>query len=211
MGFGRIEVGLAEAVRYRGIGRVMERIAGRSGATGGEKEEIGAESFFFGEEIQTLMTGPPENGSSFTALLGLPANQAMELLHSPESDTAPAELSGEAWKDNNMNPHKPYYCSPTFPSNAALIERAARFSIFAAGENSPETSSVPSNSSYKVKNEPTDTDSNPNSLPPLISNPTVENKNQRSTKRKEREKKVGARQIRVCRVSNFGNHLNICD
>lgn len=171
----------------------MERIAGtggRSGSTGGEKEEIGAESFLFGEEIQRLMTGPPENGSSFTALLGLPANQAMELLHSQESDTAPAELSGEAWRDNHMNPDKLYYCSPTFPANTTLIDRAARFSVFAAGENSPETSSVPSNSSHKVKNEPTDTDSNPNSLPPLISNPTVENKNQRSTKRKEREKKA---------------------
>lgn len=192
----------------------MERIAGtggRSGSTGGEKEEIGAESFLFGEEIQRLMTGPPENGSSFTALLGLPANQAMELLHSQESDTAPTELSGEAWRDNHMNPHKLYYCSPTFPANTTLIDRAARFSVFAAGENSPETSSVPSNSSHKVKNEPTDTDSNPNSLPPLISNPTVENKNQRSTKRKEREKKVGALQIRVSRVSIFGNHLNFTD
>lgn len=192
----------------------MERIAGtggRSGSTGGEKEEIGAESFLFGEEIQRLMTGPPENGSSFTALLGLPANQAMELLHSQESDTAPAELSGEAWRDNHMNPDKLYYCSPTFPANTTLIDRAARFSVFAAGENSPETSSVPSNSSHKVKNEPTDTDSNPNSLPPLISNPTVENKNQRSTKRKEREKKVGALQIRVSRVSIFGNHLNFTD
>ena len=185
-----------------GFGRVMERIAGtggRSGSAGGEKEEIGAEPFLFGEEILKLMIDPPENGSSFTALLGLPANQAMELLHSPESDTAPTELSVEAWRDNLMNPHQPYYCSPTFPSNTALIDRAARLSIFAAGENSPDTSSVPLNLSYKVKNEPTDTDSNPNSLSPLISNPTVENKNQRSTKRKEREKKVGTFQIRVCR------------
>lgn len=66
-------------------------------------------------------------------------------------------------------------------------------SVF-AGEYSPETSSAPSNSSAnldKVKNEPVETDSNPNSSQHQSSDPTVDNKNQRtSAKRKEREKKV---------------------
>lgn len=67
------------------------------------------------------------------------------------------------------------------------------FSVF-AGENSPEASSVPSNSSAnleKVKNEPVETDSNPNSSQHQSSDPTADDKSQRpSAKRKEREKKV---------------------
>lgn len=49
-------------------------------------------------------------------------------------------------------------------------------------------------SSQKVKSEPlTESDSNPNSSPqPLVSDPTVENKGQRPTKRKDREKKAKA-------------------
>ncbi|XP_057982458.1 transcription factor bHLH48-like [Malania oleifera] len=170
----------------------MERIAGivvRSDGARGETEGTGEESYQFGEEIQGMMlTAPPETGSSFTALLELPANQAMELLHSSGSAEAPAVLDH----------HKPYShslsSSLTFPSSAALVERAARFSIFAAGsEDSPETSSMPENSSansYRVKSEPTDTESNPNSTMPLLSDPTVQNNSQRPTKRKEREKKV---------------------
>ncbi|TXG70499.1 hypothetical protein EZV62_005434 [Acer yangbiense] len=144
------------------------------------------DSLQFNEEIQHLMTVPPENANSFTALLELPAPQAMELLHhSPESNASaapPFQFSGGA----NL----------TFPSNTALIERAARFSVFAAAadnnnNNSPETTgSVPSNSSGnlgKVKSEPAESDSNqdnPNSSQP--------NQNQKSMKRKEREKKAKA-------------------
>ncbi|KAK1575749.1 hypothetical protein Q3G72_007972 [Acer saccharum] len=148
------------------------------------------DSLQFNEEIQHLMTVPPENANSFTALLELPAPQAVELLHhSPESNASaapPFHFSGGA----NL----------TFPSNIALIERAAKFSVFAAAadnnnnnnnNNSPETTgSVPSNSSGnlgKVKSEPAESDSNqdnPNSPQP--------NQNQKSMKRKEREKKAKA-------------------
>ncbi|KAA8517024.1 hypothetical protein F0562_017158 [Nyssa sinensis] len=167
-------------------------------ATCGDKnEEIGIESLQFGEEIQSLMSVPPETGSSFTALLELPANQAVVLLHSPESHEAPAELSGEVWRNGSIDHPKPYQpqsfaCTPTFPSNTALLERASRLSVFAATENSPETTSIPSNSSatsHKVKQEPIESYSNPDSSP-ILSDPTVLNKNQKSTKRKEREKKV---------------------
>ncbi|KAF8398438.1 hypothetical protein HHK36_017365 [Tetracentron sinense] len=173
-----------------------------SGSCRDGKGEIGEESFQIGEGIQTLMTenllqdAPlPETGSSFTALLGLPENQAMELLHSPEAGESPGILTSEIWRDREKDQKTLSYsfnCSPTFPSNAALVERAAKFSIFAAAENSPQTSSVPSNSSensLKLKNEPTDSESNPSSSP-IFSDPTTLNKNQRSAKRKEREKKV---------------------
>ncbi|XP_059668474.1 transcription factor bHLH48-like [Cornus florida] len=172
--------------------------------------EIGVESFQFGEEIQRLMSAPPEAGSSFTALLELPANQAMSLLHSPQSDDTPAELSGEVWN----NHHNPYHiqslnCTPTFPSNTALLDRASKFSVFAATVNSPETSSIPSNSSgnsHKVKPEPFDSDSNPDSSP-MASDPTVSNKNKKSTKRKEREKKVkvSAKKSKSVANESFGD------
>ena len=149
-----------------------------------EPEETGLESLQFRDEIQRLMTVPPENASSFTALLELPATQAMQLLHS-----SPHSAGGGG------DEHKPYSSSSsftngnlTFPSNKALIERAAKFSVYAAAadaEISPETSSVPSNSSAnldKVKTEPAETDSNPGS-----SNKT---QTQKLAKRKEREKKV---------------------
>ncbi|KAJ4773256.1 basic helix-loop-helix (bHLH) DNA-binding superfamily protein [Rhynchospora pubera] len=59
------------------------------------------------------------SGASFTALLGLPPNRAVELLH-----------------------------EPTFPSDPALVDRAARFSVFAAAAAassapSPEVSPPP--------------------------------------------------------------------
>ncbi|KAG6640869.1 hypothetical protein I3843_09G034100 [Carya illinoinensis] len=161
-----------------------------------DQEEAGFESLQFREEIQRLIAVPPENASSFTALLELPATQAMELLHSPHSeDGDPAPLSADSLHGISDD-HKSYISSfngnLAFPSNKALVERAAKFSVFASGENSPETSLVPSNSSAnleKVKSEPAETDSNPNSSQPLISDPTVESKTQRSAKRKEREKK----------------------
>ncbi|PQQ07971.1 transcription factor bHLH48-like [Prunus yedoensis var. nudiflora] len=119
------------------------------------------ESLQFREEIHRLMAVPPENASSFTALLELPPTQAMELLHlSPEanSTTTPAAISGEARVQH------PFNSSLRFPTNPALIERAAKFSIF-AGEGSPETSSIPSNSGADLEKRS-------------------------SAKRKEREKKV---------------------
>ncbi|KAL6273041.1 hypothetical protein ACE6H2_023733 [Prunus campanulata] len=145
------------------------------------------ESLQFREEIHRLMAVPPENASSFTALLELPPTQAMELLHlSPEanSTTTPAAISGEARVQH------PFNSSLRFPTNPALIERAAKFSIF-AGEGSPETSSIPSNSGAdleKVKTEPVETDSNPNSSQLTLD--ATKNNQRSSAKRKEREKKV---------------------
>lgn len=163
-----------------------------------DQEETGFELLQLREEIQRLIAIPQENASSFTALLELPATQAMVLLHSPHSEEGtPAPLSGDSLHGISDD-HKSYISSfngnpPTFPSNEALIERAAKFSVFASGENLTETSSVPSNSSAnleKVKSEPAETESNPNSSQPLVSDPTVDSKTQRSGKRKEREKKV---------------------
>lgn len=145
------------------------------------------ESLQFREEIHRLMAVPPENASSFTALLELPPTQAMELLHlSPEANSTPtpAAISGEARVQH------PFNSSLTFPTNPALIERAAKFSIF-AGEGSPETSSLPSNSGAdleKVKTEPVETDSNPNSSQLTLD--ATKNNQRSSAKRKEREKKV---------------------
>ncbi|KAL5154935.1 Transcription factor bHLH48 [Glycine soja] len=156
------------------------------------------ESIQFNEEIQGLMAPAPENASSFTALLELPPTQAVELLHSPESDSArkPPNCHVSA----NQKPYllNSFGSNLTFPSNAALIERAAKFSVF-AGENSPpppgEACLIPAGTGStldRVKNEPQETDSNPCSSSRLgcISDPAVENNIQRTAKRKEREKKV---------------------
>ena len=145
-----------------------------------EPEETGLESLQFRDEIQRLMTVPPENASSFTALLELPAPQAMQLLHSSPNSAGGGGDEHKAYSSSFTNGNL------TFPSNKALIERAAKFSVYAAAaEISPETSSVPSNSSAnldKVKTELAETDSNPGS-----SNKT---QTQKLAKRKEREKKV---------------------
>ncbi|GFY98283.1 basic helix-loop-helix (bHLH) DNA-binding superfamily protein [Actinidia rufa] len=134
-------------------------------------EEIGVESLQLGEEIQRLMAPPPpETASSFTALLELPPETAMELLHSPENDETAPKLAGEAHR-RLLSPN----FTPTFPSDAALLERASRFSVFAVEKNLI-------GDSHRVKQEPVDSESNPN----CSSDP---NNNQKSTKRKEREKK----------------------
>lgn len=170
-----------------------------SSPIGRQSDDTGLESLQFCEEIQGLMTIPAENASSFTALLELPATQALELLHSPDSGggATAAVVNDDSFQHCIKDVPKPYFsafnCNLTFPTNSALIERAAKLSVLAE-EHSPETtSSVLLNSSVnleKVKNEPTtETDSNPNPLQTLISDPTVENTNQRSAKRKEREKK----------------------
>ncbi|NP_001242250.1 transcription factor bHLH48-like [Glycine max] len=155
-------------------------------------------SIQFNEEIQGLMAPAPENASSFTALLELPPTQAVELLHSPESDSArkPPNCHVSA----NQKPYllNSFGSNLTFPSNVALIERAAKFSVF-AGENSPpppgEARLIPAGTGStldRVKNEPQETDSNPCSSSRLgcISDPAVENNIQRTAKRKEREKKA---------------------
>lgn len=132
-------------------------------------EQTTFESIQFNEEIQGIMAPATETANSFTALLELPPTQVVELLHS-------SEITGK--------PPKPYplTCNTgnlTFPSNAALVERAARFSVF-AGENSTNSLNLP-----QVKDELPE-----NEEGGCVSDPTVENTNSKSAKRKEREKKV---------------------
>ncbi|KAK2986549.1 hypothetical protein RJ640_019519 [Escallonia rubra] len=132
----------------------------RSADCGEKAEEIGAEHFQLGEEIRTLVSAPPASGSSFTALLELPATQAVKLLHSPELEETPraAELP------------------PVFP--------ACKLSVFLGAGNSPETGSIP------VKQELTDSDSPPDNSLPLAADPMAVDGDRKLTKRKEREKKV---------------------
>lgn len=134
-------------------------------------EEIAEDSLQFGEELQTLMSVPPESGNSFTALLELPPNQAVKLLHTPD------KIAEKIAEHPNVYPY-----APMFPSNSALIDRASKFSVFAT-ENSPEKS-VP------VKQEPVESDSHRNSSPGM-SDSVVPSSDHKSSKRKEREKKVG--------------------
>ncbi|XP_047181244.1 transcription factor bHLH48-like [Vigna umbellata] len=171
------------------------------GLRGSVHEGATLESIQFNEEIQGIMAPAPapENASSFTALLELPPTQAVELLHSPNSDGARKPPNCHVSTN-----HKPYLLNSfggnlTFPSNAALIERAAKFSVF-AGENSTSPGEAcllragSGSNLDRVKNEPQETDSNPCSTQGCVSDPVVENKNEKTTaKRKEREKKVTVR------------------
>nr|DAD42288.1 TPA_asm: hypothetical protein HUJ06_000518 [Nelumbo nucifera] len=179
----------------------MERIScssSRSGSCSENKPGIIEDTFEFGDGI--LMTGnllqeATVPGSSFTALLGLPATQAMELLQEPQSTKAQPIPAPELWRDSRNEQETLGYslnCSPTFPTNAALVERAAKFSIYAGAQESTDANSLPSNSSensLKLKNEPADSESNPSSCL-VFSDPATPSENQKSTKRKEREKKV---------------------
>ncbi|THU73789.1 hypothetical protein C4D60_Mb04t26550 [Musa balbisiana] len=169
-----------------------------SGNSGAYTTEI-AESLRFEEEIHSIvhpsLDSSPAAGGSFTALLGLPANQAVELLHETGPSEAPGSAAapsptGELWRlhlgEHAAGPlHLPLGCSPTFPSNAALVERAARFSVFAV-EDSPALSSG-GGPSPRLKAEPPDSDS-----PPLLPIPTE--KTQRPAKRKECEKSKARRE-----------------
>ncbi|XXG48626.1 hypothetical protein AAC387_Pa02g3019 [Persea americana] len=164
-----------------------------------------AETLQFREEIRSLMAetdlqqqsfdSPPENGSSFKALLELPMNQAIELLHEPGTVDCPAIGSARSWRDppadRKQVAFSSFNYSPTFHSNAALVERAATFSVFAAEESAAaaQTSSDPSNgteiSSVKLKTEPADSDLCLNSSPNFVSTAA----RQRSGKRKGVENK----------------------
>ncbi|XP_057543377.1 transcription factor bHLH48-like isoform X2 [Amaranthus tricolor] len=136
------------------------------------------ENYQFGEEFQKLMIAPENgngNGNSFTALLGLPPNQAMELL---TEDSAGIGGGGDVVKRHRISAFNHSLSSlPAFPSNQALIERAAKYSVFATEKDSLE---------LKVKSEPLDSGSNPN-----CSDPTggSESEKEKPLKRKEREKK----------------------
>ncbi|KAL1368199.1 transcription factor bHLH48 isoform X2 [Arachis duranensis] len=147
-------------------------------------EHAALDSIQFNEQIQGLMAPAPESTNSFTALLELPPPQAVKLLHSP--DKAPTGSEKPPCHASILKPYPSIMSiidgtrKLTFPSNTALIERAARFSVFAGeGPLAPPVA--------EVKNEPPETDSNPSSTQ---CDPAVENK---GAKRKEREKKVKAR------------------
>ncbi|KAE8664078.1 Transcription factor bHLH77 [Hibiscus syriacus] len=158
--------------------------------TASERDEVAAlESLQFTDEIRRLMSAPAtDNASSFTALLELPAPQAVQLIHSPES----AKLIAAPAPSPNVDDFKGSF---HFPFNSELIERATRFSVFTGDgnindnnkTNSPEPTSYNSSASLQkpVKSEPTETESSQ----PLVSGPTVEN---RSIKRKDREKVKGS-------------------
>ncbi|GAU36900.1 hypothetical protein TSUD_331730 [Trifolium subterraneum] len=156
------------------------------------------DSVQFNEEIQGIMVPAPapENASSFTALLELPPTQAVELLHLPDCDGTNSRRLSCCHVSVNQKPYLPISSNGnlTFPTNAALIERAAKFSVFAGDNTSPgEMRLFPAVSGPNletVKNEPQETDSNPCSTQECVSDPAIENKNQRNVKRKEREKKV---------------------
>nr|WCO08248.1 hypothetical protein [Suaeda aralocaspica] len=134
----------------------------------------------FNEEFQKLIIAPENNdnnngGSSFTALLELPSNQAMELLTDDFTADVMKRHRISAFNNNNYsNTLSPTL--PAFPSNRALIERAAKYSVF-ANEDSVE---------LKVKSEPLDSGSNPNSSDPTAGS---ESEKEKPLKRKEREKK----------------------
>ncbi|CAI9100090.1 OLC1v1037020C1 [Oldenlandia corymbosa var. corymbosa] len=134
-----------------------------------------------GDEIQRLISVPPDSGSSFTALLELPANQAMELLiHSSEDAATIAQNPSATIAECRLSPPAPV---PIFPSDAALVERASKFSSIMS------TDEISRAKLGTVKEEPLDSVSNPNSnSSPAVSNPAVD-QNTKSTKRKDREKK----------------------
>ncbi|XP_009780303.1 transcription factor bHLH48 isoform X1 [Nicotiana tabacum] len=152
----------------------MESTQVRSASCGGKAGETATGFHQISQSI--IMPVPMEAaGNSFTALLELPPNQALDLLvHSDEMGSAKLSLP-----DTH---NKTYYSSPLI-DRASAGEFAREFSVFAAG-NSPENGSFPSNPQF-VKQEPDDSDSNPNSSPEF-SNPTFD---QKTTKRKERQKK----------------------
>ncbi|KAI3750214.1 hypothetical protein L2E82_20843 [Cichorium intybus] len=118
---------------------------------------------FVDEEIENLMSSEPplENGNTFTALLELPPNQAVKLLHSPEEplptpNVFPSVFSATA-KEN----------SPETTSSILTLPNPDR------------------NTSNPVKQEPLESGSLQNASP-ICSDPITS----RPTKRKDREKTV---------------------
>lgn len=152
----------------------------RSGICGLKPDDIG----FGFDDIHGLISAPPqppETSSSFTALLELPAPQAVELLVN-SSEAADEELPAK--------PNIAHFPPPQiFPSNIALIDHASKSPSLALADNSSENYSLLSVSSSKkldiVKQEHMDSDSNPNGSSPAVSDQIL-----KSSKRKEREKKV---------------------
>ncbi|CAA7057082.1 unnamed protein product [Microthlaspi erraticum] len=158
---------------------LTEGFRARSGDGPCREAVTGLESLDFSDGFRQLATMPPENtGSSFTALLEMPATQAMELLHFTDSSSPQANVNRVA---GDIAPHNPFR-RLTFPSKSLLLDRAARFSVIATEQKGNISGdSVPSNSGEnldRVKAEPSESD------------PLMENQSNSSGKRKEREKKV---------------------
>ncbi|KAH9678793.1 transcription factor bHLH60 [Citrus sinensis] len=155
----------------------MEPTEHRSSAIGPSLDQNALDSLQFNEEIQHLMTLPPENANSFTALLELPAPQAVELLHhhhhrrSPESNGSTAKLvTAKADGHGLHHPHAtPHHFNPganlTFPSDISLIERAVRFSVFAGINNSDNNHNDNNNNNHKVSSKIDKNNNNNNCSP----------------------------------------------
>ncbi|XP_071720242.1 transcription factor bHLH48-like [Rutidosis leptorrhynchoides] len=166
-----------------------------------KREETVMETFQFCEdEMHSFISAtvpPPETGNSFTALLELPANQAVKLLHSPEH-TSPTAFPISS--PINPNLEKSVFSAMeadnslgnSSPNDCNLVK-----SVFSAMEidNSLGNSS-PSNFNL-VKQEPIDSDSLQNSSP-MNSDPLIS----KLTKRKEREKKVKSSSKKSKSVAN---------
>ncbi|CAH9105598.1 unnamed protein product [Cuscuta epithymum] len=162
-----LESGQARSVAY----------AAPAGDIRGEFEQFGNEGIHAG----LMPVVAEEAGSSFTALLELPAEQAVELLvHSSEIVVSPATNVPEI--EHQREYRNGFLSQPIFPSDTALIDRASKLSVF-AGKS-------PSNSLSKsqcMKQEPVNSDSNRILSSPAVSNPAVD---QKCTKRNERETKI---------------------
>ncbi|GAY55673.1 hypothetical protein CUMW_166030 [Citrus unshiu] len=154
----------------------MEPTEHGSSAIGPSLDQNALDSLQFNEEIQHLMTLPPENANSFTALLELPAPQAVELLHhhhhrSPESNCSTAKLvTAKADGHGLHHPHAtPHHFNPganlTFPSDISLIERAVRFSVFAGINNSDNNHNDNNNNNHKISSKIDKNNNNNNCSP----------------------------------------------
>ncbi|XP_013747779.2 transcription factor bHLH48 isoform X2 [Brassica napus] len=144
----------------------LNQMFGVSSGAGPYRESpmTGLESLNFIDEIQQLAaTFPPDNTGSFTALLEMPATQAVELFTS--SSPAAGNIAPPT-----LHPLRRL----TFPPDLAAVIAAEQ-----NGNISGESSSF----GIRVKSEPEETDSSQR----LDSHPTVENQNR--NKRKERGKK----------------------
>lgn len=146
----------------------MESIAGtasRSIQRAAELEAKALKSVQLTDKFHRLIPAPPENASSFTALLELPTPQAVELLHSPESSNETHEL-----------PH-------------FLHDRAARFSVFAKESNNSGL-----NLEKPVKSEPVEMESSqPLVSDPTAENKSLKRKDsEKKAKGSAKKSKKGA-------------------
>ncbi|XP_071689701.1 transcription factor bHLH48-like [Rutidosis leptorrhynchoides] len=164
-------------------------------------EQTVVKSFqFFEDEMQSLMSvivPPTETGNSFTALLELSANQAVQLLHSHEE---PAPTVFPISSPSNSNLAKSVF-SDTEADNSLVNSRPNDFNLVKSVFSATETDNSLDNSCPRnfnlVKQEPVDSDSLQNSSPRNVS-PVIS----KLTKRKEREKKVKSSAKKCKSVAN---------